>query len=140
MGFPQKKGNQFLEALALAKEAEASHFSRQEAAVRAFFAQHPDNLHELFESEKKVVLFLPWQEGRRRFVYEMESKRREECVDVEMRFGRGWWGRVVDDAWIGLPQQRGERRDWRWDLPEEASYWQDDKPIQMELPLRFEVA
>ncbi len=135
---PTKKAgrNQFLEALGLARDAEESHFLRQEAETRTFFAGHPENLHELFESENKVVLFLPWQEGKRRFVYEMETSRREACIDVEMRFGHGWWERVVDDAWIGLPQQRGERRDWRWELPAEDV----SVPVQLELPWRYEVA
>lgn len=136
MSFPQKRVNQFLEALTSAQAAEESHYARQEAATRAFFARHPENLHEIFESEKKVVLFLPWQEGKRRFVYEMESSRREACVDVEMRFGVGWWNRVTDDAWIGLPQQRGEKRDWRWELPAEDV----SEPIQLALPLQYEVA
>jgi hypothetical protein len=132
--------NPYLEALRMAKADEESHFQKQEAATKAFFARHPENLHELFVSEKKIALFLPWQEGKRRFVYEPITLRGENRVDVEMRFGVGWFGRVVDDAWIGLPQQRGEKKDWRWEIPAEENYWQDDKMIQLELPMKYEVA
>jgi hypothetical protein len=139
MGIPQKE-NPFLEALRVATEREASHYERQEAATRAFFANHPENQHELFETESKVVLFLPWQEGKRRFVHEVVSERSEMLIDVEQRFGRGWFERCTDDSWIGLPQQRGEKKDWRWSLPPEETYADLDKPIQKELPLIFEVA
>ena len=96
--------NPYLMALQSAKEAEASHFTRQEAATRRWFEKHPENRHELFE--------INWRDEQLRF---------ESQVDIDARFGWGWWERVTDDTWIGLPQQRFEQRDWQWELPSEET-------------------
>jgi hypothetical protein len=115
-----EKESPFLEALRVASEREASHYQRQEEDTRRWFEKHPENRHELFE--------IDWRDTQLRF---------ENCVDIELRFGRGWWERVTDDAWIGLPQQRFERRDYLWDLPPEESVSEMEYVSRKTEPAKF---
>lgn len=114
--------NRYEQVLQNALQNERTHYQRQAMQVRQWFRDHPECRFEL--------LPLNW--------HGEPLRHSERKVVTEYRIGAGWWERVTDDCWIGLPAQRcthpGEKWLFRDEEEETVSEWETESK-QLKLAL-----
>lgn len=105
--------NIYTEIVRRSEEAERTHHQRRGMKLRQWFRDHPECYHPPLPSF--------WHGGLLRDSQDQIIRNESERINLDFRMGAGWFERVVDDKWIGLPQQRCHQYGEKWLLPGEET-------------------
>lgn len=124
--------NVYAEILERAKEKERTHHQRRGMKLRQWFRDHPECYYPPMPSFWNNDVL---RDSRDRIVRMSDPAKK---INLDYRTGPGWFERVVDDKWIGLPQQRCHQHGEKWQLPDEETVSEMEYSArQMELDLRW---
>ena len=96
-----------------AREKERTHHQRRGMKLRQWFKNHPECYYPPMPS------FIDDDVLRNRDGSIVRMSDPKERIILEFRMGEGWFDRVVDNRWIGLPQHRCTGYGEKWLLPPE---------------------